>query len=252
MFMHLCSSAGTPNFAVMKLLESNISRSCPEHEIYHELLNLDGKQILELGCGSAEITRAIATEGSGRTVIALEVDEIQHRLHQKIDDLPNVEFRMAGAEAIPYPEASFDVAFMFKSLHHVPLKLMDQSFTEIHRVLKPGGLAYISEPVFAGDFNDVLKIFHNEEQVRLAAFEATKRAIDSGLFELASETFFNSPMHFDDFADFEAKVLGVTHTDHQLSPELYEQVKAKFETHMRPDGTNFLMPIRVDLLKKPD
>jgi len=233
----------------MKLSEPYIGHNCPEHEIYNELLNLDGKQILELGCGRAEITRAIATGGEGRSVVALELDEIQHALHQKIDDLPNVEFRMAGAEAIPYDDNSFDVAFMFKSLHHVPLDLMDKAFTEINRALKPGGFAYISEPVFAGDFNDILKMFHNEEQVRQAAFEATKRAVDSGLFELVSETFFNSPMHFDDFADFENKILGATHTDHSLSPELHAAVKTKFETHMTPDGANFQMPIRIDLLR---
>jgi len=233
----------------MKISESNITRTCPEQEIWSELLELDNKQIIELGCGRAEITRAIATGGEGRTMVALEVDEIQHNLHQKIDDLPNVEFRMAGAEAIPYPDASFDVAFMFKSLHHVPLELMDQSFAEIHRILKPSGYAYISEPIFNGDFNSILKMFHNEEQVRLAAFEATKRAADSGLFSLASETFFNAPMHFDDFADFEQKVLKVTHSDHSLSPELHTAVKAKFESHMTSDGANFLMPIRVDLLQ---
>jgi len=234
----------------MKLSEPNITRSCPEREIWSELLDLDGKRIIELGCGRAELTRLIATEGANRTMVALEVDEIQHALHQKIDDLPNVEFRMAGAEAIPYPDNSFDVAFMFKSLHHVPLELMDQSFAEIHRVLKPGGYAYISEPIFAGDFNNILKMFHNEEKVRLAAFEATKRAVDSGLFTLACETFFNSPMRFDDFADFEAKIIGATHTHHSLSPELHAAVKAKFESHITPDGANFLMPIRVDLLRK--
>ncbi|MDT8376048.1 MAG: class I SAM-dependent methyltransferase [Mariprofundaceae bacterium] len=234
----------------MKLSEPDITRCCPEHEIYNELLQLDGNHILELGCGRAELTRAIASEGEGRNMVALEVDEIQHRLHQEITDLPNVEFRMAGAESIPYPDNSFDVAFMFKSLHHVPMELMDRAFAEIHRVVKPGGYAYISEPVFAGDFNEILKMFHDEEQVRLAAFEATKRAVDSGLFTLSSETFFNSPMHFDDFADFDCKVLQVTHSDHRLAPELFEAVKAKFETHMTPDGANFLMPIRVDLLQK--
>lgn len=234
----------------MKISESDITRSCPEPEIYNELLELNGKQILELGCGRGELTRAIASEGEGRTVYALEVDEIQHKLHQQIDDLPNVEFRMAGAENIPYPDNRFDVAFMFKSLHHVPLELMDNAFAEIHRVLKPGGFAYISEPVFAGDFNELLRMFHDEEQVRLAAFEATKRTIDSGLFELASETFFNAPMHFDDFTDFDCKILQVTHSDHRLAPELFEAVKAKFESHMTPDGANFLMPIRVDLLQK--
>jgi len=234
----------------MKLSEANITRSCPEREILNELLELDGKHILELGCGRAELTRLIATEGAGRSIAALEVDSIQHGLNRKISDLPNVEFVMAGAEAIPYADASFDVAFMFKSLHHVPLELMDKAMAELHRVLKPGGLAYISEPVFAGAFNDILRLFHDEEQVRLAAFAAVKRAVESGLFELASETFFLAPMHFDDFADFEHKVLNVTHSDHRLSPELHEQVWAKFATHMTREGANFVMPIRVDLLRK--
>jgi SAM-dependent methyltransferase len=235
----------------MKISQPDITRSCPEHEVYNELLQLDGMHILELGCGRAEITRAIATEGTGRSMVALEVDGIQHALHKQITDLSNVEFIMAGAEAIPCPDDSFDVAFMFKSLHHVPLDLMGRAMQEIARVLKPGGLAYISEPIFAGDFNDILKMFHDEEQVRLAAFDATKQAVDSGLFTLAGEIFFNSPMCFDDFADFEQNILNVTHSDHTLSPELYEAVKAKFETHMTPDGANFLMPIRVDLLRSP-
>lgn len=234
----------------MKLSETSVTRSCPEREIWGELLQLDGKRIIELGCGRADLTRLIATEGTGRSIAALEVDEIQHRLHRAIDDLPNVEFMMAGAEDIPFPDASFDVAFMFKSLHHVPLPLMDQALAEVKRVLRPGGFAYISEPVFAGDFNEILRMFHDEEAVRLAAFEAVQRAVDSGLFTLASETFFHSPMHFDDFADFEEKILNVTHSNHQLSPELYKQVKAKFESHMTADGANFLMPIRVDLLGK--
>jgi len=236
----------------MKISEPAITRTCPEKDIYNELLQLDGKHILELGCGRADITRAIATEGTSRRIAALEVDEIQHRIHLAIDDLPNVEFVMAGAESIPFADNIFDVVFMFKSLHHVPLELMDRALLEIRRVLKPGGLAYISEPVFAGDFNDLLKMFHNEEKVRLEAFEAIKRAVEGGILTLLSETFFLLSMSFKNFTDFEQKILKATHTRHQLSDELYDQVKQKFESHMRPDGAHFLMPIRIDLLRKPD
>jgi len=231
---------------------SPISRTCPEREIYNALLALDGKDILELGCGRAEITRAIASEGTDRRITALEVDEIQHRNHLAIDDLPNVRFVLAGAEAIPAPDAAFDVVFMFKSLHHVPIGLMDKALAEVRRVLRPGGLAYISEPVFAGEFNEILRLFHDEEQVRRAAFEAITRAVDTGVLGLAQEIFFHSPMHFDDFADFEAKILRVTHTDHQLSAELYDEVRRKFEDHLGPHGADFLMPIRVDLLHRAD
>ena len=121
---------------------------------------------------------------------------------------------------------------------------------EIHRVLKTGGVAYISEPVFAGDFNEILRLFHDEQKVREAAFASVKRAVEAGRFELASQTFFSTPMHFSDFSEFEAKILKVTHTQHHLSETLYQEVRKKFMRHMTPEGAAFHMPIRVDLIRK--
>ena len=235
---------------MMKLSIPNIVETCAEKDIYNKLLELDGKKILELGCGTADITRAIATDGANRHITALEVDEIQHRYHLSIEDLSNVEFIKSGAEDIPCPDNSFDIVMMFKSLHHVPLDQMERSLQEIKRVLKAGGLAYISEPIFAGDFNDLLKMFHNEQEVRLAAFNSVKRCVESRLLSLEMQYFFNAPMSFENFAAFEQLILKVTHTDHSLSDELHAQVKERFESHMSKDGAHFHMPIRIDLLRK--
>ncbi|UCB55003.1 MAG: class I SAM-dependent methyltransferase [Thiotrichales bacterium] len=234
----------------MKISADTIATSCPESEIYNRLLSLDGKHILELGCGNAEITRDIAASGTDRRITALEVDEIAHQQNLQITDLPNVTFKLAGAQAIPLDDASVDVVFMFKSLHHVPVELMEQSLREIRRVLKPGGLAYISEPVFAGEFNDILRLFHDEQKVREAAFNTVRQAVDAGLFTLADELFFNSPMAFDSFDDFETKVIKVTHTEHTLDDNTYNQVKQRYQTYADNDAARFLMPIRVDLLEK--
>jgi ubiquinone/menaquinone biosynthesis C-methylase UbiE len=235
----------------MKIAVEQIEVNCPEAEIYDRLLALDGKHILELGCGSAEITRNIASAGAERKITALEVDEIAHGKNLQISDLPNVSFALAGAQDIPLEDAAVDVVFMFKSLHHVPLDLMAPAMREIRRVLKPGGLAYISEPVFAGAFNEILRLFHDESKVREAAFNTVKRAVDEGLFNLVEETFFNSPMKFESFADFENRILKVTHTHHKLSDEVYDLVKQRFEKHLGDDGAHFQMPIRVDLLQRP-
>lgn len=234
----------------MKIAVQQIDISCPEYEIYNRMLSLDNKHILELGCGSADITRNIAASGENRRVTALEVDEIAHETNLRINDLPNVTFGLSGAQNIPLEDESVDVVFMFKSLHHVPLELMGLSMQEIRRVLKPGGLLYISEPVFAGDFNEVLRLFHDEQEVREAAFNTVKNAVDEGLFELVEETFFNSPMKFADFAEFENNTIKATHSSHKLDDELYALVKQRFEQHLGDDGAHFLMPIRVDLLQK--
>lgn len=235
---------------VMIISIERIDRACPESEIYNSLLSLDGKRILELGCGRAELTRAIATGGRDRCITALEVDEVQHAKNLQIPDLPNVRFELAGAEAIPEPDNSFDVALMFKSLHHVPVDLMGHGLTQIHRTLRPGGYAYISEPIFAGDFNEVLRLFHDEQQVRAAAFRAVKAAVKSGRFQLVKQTFFNMSMFFENFEEFEDKIIRATHSDHQLSDELHEQVKERFAQNIREDGARFIQPIRVDLLRK--
>ena len=235
----------------MKIAAEQIDVSCPEPEIYNRLLSLDNKHILELGCGSAEITRNIASSGVNRKITALEVDEIAHEKNQQITDLPNVTFGLSGAQEIPLEDESVDVVFMFKSLHHVPLELMEQSMREIRRVLKPGGLVYISEPVFAGDFNEVLRLFHDEKEVREAAFLTVKKAVGEGFFNLVEETFFNSPMQFENFAEFENNTIKATHSSHKLDENLYALVKQRFEQHVGDDGAHFLMPIRVDLLQRP-
>lgn len=240
----------------MKIAVEPIELCCPEAAIYDRLLTLDAKHILELGCGSAAHTRTIAQAGVDRRITALEVDEIAHGKNLQITDLPNVSFGLAGAQDIPLADATVDVVLMFKSLHHVPLAMMDAALREIRRVLKPGGLAYISEPIYAGAFNDILRLFHDEGRVREAAFLTVRNAVDAGLFELVGQTFFNTPMQFADFADFEDRILKVTHTRHNLSDELYALVRQRFEAHLveahlGDEGVRFLQPIRVDLLRRP-
>lgn len=234
----------------MKISAEPIQRTCPEVEVFESVLSLDNQNILELGCGDATLTRLIATNGEGRTMTATEVDVIQHEKNLDINDLPNVTFELAGCENISAVDNSFDTVFMFKSFHHIPESLMDKAIQEVKRVLKPGGKAYISEPVFAGDFNEVLRLFHDEESVRKAAFKTIKKAVKAKEFILVDELFFNTPAIFDNFEQFEERVIGATHSVHQLSDALYASVKQKFnDIHASNEG-NFLIPIRVDLLQK--
>lgn len=225
-------------------------RTCGEVDLLDELHQLDGKRILELGCGAAELTRHLAT-GADRQVVALEVDEVQHGKNLQITGLPNVQFGLGGAEAIPAADASTDAVFMFKSLHHVPVELMDQALREIRRVLVPAGKVHISEPIYAGAFNDLLRLFHDEGEVRAAAFAAIERAVSAGGFELASQSFYLAPVCFEDFTAFEHKIIGATHTHHELSAEIHTEVQQRFATHMGPDGARFLQPMRIDLLRTP-
>ncbi len=241
----------TYSFSNMKIRSSDPYPKATELEVIEQTLPLSDAQILELGCGRAWMTRILAETFSPKQIIATEVDRVQHEKNLLIDDLPQVKFIYASAADIDLPNACVDIVIMLKSLHHVPVDHMDQAMNEISRVLKPGGLAYISEPVYEGDLNDILCMFNDEKEVREAAFAAVVRAVNKGVLDLERQIFFNSPGHYRDFTHFEQRMLNVTHTDHQIDAELYQKIKHAFIQHMTDDGAHFLKPSRVDLLRRP-
>lgn len=234
----------------MKIDDENSYREANELEIMRQYLPMEGASVLELGCGAAQMTRRLAGEFGVGQIIATEVDRIQHEKNLRIDGLGKVEFVLGGAQAIDLPTESIDLVIMLKSLHHVPTELMDTALIEIARVLRPGGLAYLSEPVYRGDFNDIMKLFHDEKSVREAAFAAVRRAVAGGAFELVRQIFFATPAYYSDFSDFEKQTLKVTHTEHRIDAALHQRIHDAFQQHLTPRGAHFLKPLRVDLLKK--
>jgi SAM-dependent methyltransferase len=221
-----------------------------ELDLLHSLVDLaHTAQIIELGCGAAQLSRKLLERFAACEVSALEVDERQHAKNL-LQPHARLNFLEAGAQAIPFAVNHFDLALMLKSLHHVPLDLLDQALSEVHRVLRPDGLLYVSEPVFAGTHNEIMRLFHDEEQVRAAALRALQKAVASGAWQSVTEVFFNVPVRYRDFAEFEQRLIAITYLEHQLDAATLAAVRARFEQHMTPDGAYFERPMRVNLLRK--
>jgi SAM-dependent methyltransferase len=221
-----------------------------EVELMEQLLpSLEKAKVLELGCGRAWVTRELAKAHPDCQFIATEVDTIQHQKNLN-DPAPNISFRLEGAESIIEPDESVDVVLMLKSLHHVPESLMSQAMTEVARVLKPGGIAYFSEPVYQGEFNALMSLINDERTVRELAFEAIQQLSERDDMELLGQHFLYVPGLYDSWDSFESRFLKVTHTKLQLDEERYQQIKSAFMSHMGPRGAEFLKPHRIDLLRK--
>ena len=215
------------------------------------LLPHEQARVLELGCGRAEFTRALAARFPASRITAMEVDAIQHAKNLAAERPGNVAFAAGSADAIPLPAASVDVVLMLKSLHHVPVERMDAALAEIARVLVPGGFAYFSEPIYAGEFNAIMSLFHDERAVREAAFAALVRAVATGRFELVAERFWQARRRFAGFAEFDERMIGATHTTHRLSRATHAAVRERFLRHLASDGTaTFDQPMRVDVLRR--
>lgn len=220
-----------------------------ELDLLEALLPLDGLDIVELGCGKAALARALLARHPRSRIAGLEVDERQHAKNLTAPQA-GLQFVAGGAQAIPFPDASFDLALMLKSLHHVPVMLMTQALAEVAGVLRLGGHLYVSEPVFAGPFNDVIRLFNDEGVVRAAAQRALDEALREGPWETAADHRFTMPVHFADFEDFERRHMHPTFADHRIDEAKRAQVRTAFEPHRGTDGAHFERPMHLRLLRR--
>lgn len=227
--------------------------ACPlienELTVLEALVPLGGQRIIELGCGNARLGRTLLEQFTDSSMVGLEVDQRQHAKNLAAPQ-DRLQFVAAGAQEIPFADASFDLAIMLKSLHHVPLTLMDQALTEIARVLRPGGHLYVSEPVYTGALNELIRHFNDEGVVRAAAQRAVDQALQGTNWVQVAQRHFDVPVHFRDFEDFETRMMRPTYADHQLDDEKIARVREAFAPHCRAAGASFTRPMHVRLLRR--
>jgi len=101
----------------------------------------EGEAVLDLGCG-AGFDAFVAAELVGREGRVAGIDLSPEMLavaerRRAAAGLSNVEFRQADVEALPFPDAMFNVALSNGVLNLIPDK--PAALREVFRVLKPGG-----------------------------------------------------------------------------------------------------------------
>jgi ubiquinone/menaquinone biosynthesis C-methylase UbiE len=91
---------------------------------------------------------------------AIELNEqLAAALRTRLVDT-NVEVVWADATAMPFDDDRFTGAVSFTMLHHVPSgELQDRLFSEVARVLRPGGLFVASDSSASAD----LAAFHHDD-----------------------------------------------------------------------------------------
>ncbi len=108
----------------------------------------DETSLLDVGCGSGEITVGLA--GHTRTVVG--VDQVDHfsdaRHYAESADLNNISFASGDVYSLDFEDNSFDICFSHSLLE--ALRAPESALREMHRVLRPGGTVAVASVEYSG------------------------------------------------------------------------------------------------------
>ena len=110
-------------------------------------IDLTGKTILDIGCGTGGVEAVLAGEFDIAGIVGIDVEaqlvDRSRRLAQNKGVSDKVEIRLVEPGPLDFDDLSFDVVFSKDSMIHIPDKAA--IFGEILRVLKPGGVFVASD-----------------------------------------------------------------------------------------------------------
>ena len=122
-------------------LEPQLERDRYAIQLYHHVaaqVPVRAKDLLEVGCGRGGGASYVARAFEPRRYVGLDINKTSIAFNRRFyGDQRNLEFVAGDAHALPFDDATFDVALNVESSHHY--HDLGRFLAEIHRVLKPGG-----------------------------------------------------------------------------------------------------------------
>ncbi len=118
-----------------------------------EGLDLTGKHVLDIGCGSGAITLSLAVDHGAAQVVGIDVEapvcEAARARIVSAGAQDRVKIRQVEPGPFAFPDQAFDIVFSKDSIIHIPDK--DFLAREVFRVLRPGGWLAASDWLISHD-----------------------------------------------------------------------------------------------------
>lgn len=208
---------------------------------------LAGKRILDVGCGVGVLASSLSSRGA--RVVGLDPNE--QALAVARESVPAGMFLSGGAQVLPFADHSFDGVIFLNSLHHVPEREMRPALLEAARVAKPGHRIVVIEPLAEGSFFSVLSLVEDETEVRSAAQDAVREALDDGTFELLDLIDYPRRERFADVDQFLTRILAADPARAPIVEERRQEITDAFRCYAQATshGLSVLeQPIRTHVL----
>ncbi|MEE8516302.1 MAG: class I SAM-dependent methyltransferase [Alphaproteobacteria bacterium] len=218
-------------------------------EVAKKLLDLKGMKGVDVGCGEGRFTRFLASQGADMHGIDVN-DKSLDKARAALDG-ENVTFQNARGEDMPFDDGSLDLVVFSNSFHHIASDKMATALGEALRVLKPGGLLYVMEPVAEGNYFEGTRLINDESTVRAEVYELIQDAEAHG-FETVDEITYTSPRRFESYEAFRDHQVSRSAERQALFDSLGDEIRVKFLAHALPDEGGFVFNqiFRVNLLRK--
>ncbi|MFH1780210.1 MAG: class I SAM-dependent methyltransferase [Candidatus Micrarchaeota archaeon] len=99
--------------------------------------------VLDAGCGTGRHFALL----SGKAIKVYGIDSSSKMIElakRRASSLKKVEVLEGDFTKLPFENDFFDFVFYFASLHHLKVGEQEEAFQEMHRVLKKGGMAFVT------------------------------------------------------------------------------------------------------------
>jgi ubiquinone/menaquinone biosynthesis C-methylase UbiE len=139
-----------------------------------EFVQLNGKSLLEVGCGDGRLTALLV--GKAEAITAIDPDENSIEAARK--NINGVNFVIGSGEKLEFANETFDIVLFSYSLHHQDCI---KALAEARRVVRHDGQILIIEPTHDGEFTLLVSIFEKDE---IPLLQKTLDYITSGSFNI--------------------------------------------------------------------
>ncbi|WP_340117750.1 class I SAM-dependent methyltransferase [Pelagibius sp. 7325] len=217
-------------------------------DVLRQRLELQGARVADVGCGDGSLARVMARAGA--QVVGIDPGPQQLARAAAAEAAGDEVYVCALGEALPLSDGCLDAVVFFNALHHVPVPVQGAALREAARVLSPGGLVYVQEPLAEGSYFEIMRPVEDETEVRARAYDAVKAA-GKDLGEEA-EFVYRAPFRVKSVEAFLKGLVAVDPARRDAVAGRQESLREAFlaAAEQRDDGFWFEIPSRLNLLRR--